>query len=79
MWGIEFHPETEVKEEKRGPTHYSKYAIEPADFIAKNKLDYFQGNVIKYIVRFRDKDGKKDLLKIKHYVDMLIENEYADK
>lgn len=64
---------------KVGPPHYSKYAIEPAEFIAKNKLDYFQGNVIKYILRFRDKDGKEDLIKIKHYVDMLIENEYADK
>ena len=58
-----------------GGTHYAKYAIQPTDYIIKNKLNFCEGNVIKYVTRWRDKGGKDDLLKAKHYIDMLIETE----
>lgn len=61
-----------------GGSHYKKCKIEPAEYIHANGLDFFQGNVVKYITRFRDKDGKKDLEKIKHYCDMLIQLEYPE-
>lgn len=58
-----------------GGDHYVKYAISPLEFISKNNLDYVQGNVIKYVVRYKDKGGLEDLLKARHYIDLLIEIE----
>lgn len=55
--------------------HYKGLAIQPIEFIVKNNLDYIQGNVIKYIVRYKNKNGIEDLKKIKHYIDLLIEIE----
>ena len=43
------------------------------DYIAANALGYFEGNVIKYVSRWRDKDGVDDLRKARHYLDKLIE------
>lgn len=58
-----------------GETHYSKYAIEPIQFIEANKLPYHEANVIKYVSRWRDKNGVEDLKKAKWYIDRLIELE----
>lgn len=55
-----------------GPKHYTRFTIEPIDFIASNKLDYFQGNVIKYICRYDAKDGIADLRKAQHYLELYI-------
>ena len=59
--------------------HYKNFKIQPIEFISMNNLDFFQGNVIKYICRFREKDGIGDLNKIKHYIDMLIDLEYSSE
>ena len=61
--------------EQVGGDHYSKLAIQPVEYINKNNLTYLQGNVIKYITRYKDKNGLQDLQKAKHYVEMLIELE----
>ena len=58
-----------------GGNHYSKLAIQPVEYINKNKLSYLQGNVIKYVTRYNDKNGVDDLQKAKHYIDLLIELE----
>lgn len=55
------------------PKHYDKYAIQPIDFITKNGLGFLEGNVIKYVVRYKDKNGLEDLLKAKSYLDRLIQ------
>ncbi|MCE7073709.1 DUF3310 domain-containing protein [Dyadobacter sp. CY327] len=52
--------------------HYRK-SIQVWDFIAANELDYFQGNVVKYSCRFKDKNGIADLKKARHYLDKMIE------
>tara|TARA_R100000353_G_scaffold173366_1_gene139610 strand:- start:331 stop:576 length:246 start_codon:yes stop_codon:yes gene_type:complete len=57
------------------PPHYLKYEIEPITFIMRNKLDFPTGNVIKYVMRWRDKNGVQDLQKAKRYIDMMIELE----
>lgn len=54
------------------PRHYDKYAIQPYDFITKNKLGFAEGNVIKYVCRWRDKNGVEDLKKARAYIDKLI-------
>ena len=58
-----------------GGDHYSKLAIQPVEYINANKLTYLQGNVIKYVTRYKDKNGLQDLEKARHYIDMLIELE----
>ena len=58
-----------------GGNHYSKLAIQPVEYINKNKLSYLQGNVIKYVTRYNYKNGVEDLQKAKHYIDLLIELE----
>ena len=57
------------------PNYYAKLAIEPVDFISENNIQWHEGNIIKYVVRWRDKNGIEDLLKAKVYLDMLIEKE----
>lgn len=68
---------------QEGGTHYKNFKIEPAEFIIKNRLDWATGNVIKYGVRHTatgkidPKKGITDLLKAKHYIDMLLEAHYG--
>jgi hypothetical protein len=59
------------------PKHY-KLPIEPKDFIIKNQLGFCEGNVIKYICRYKEKNGVEDLKKAKQYIDFLID-EYETK
>ena len=54
-------------------THYKKYVIQPVEFITKNNIPYIEGNIIKYICRWKDKGGIDDLKKARHYLDKLIE------
>lgn len=58
-----------------GGGHYKSMAIQPVEYITKNNLPYCEANVIKYISRWREKGGKKDLEKAKHYIDLLIQLE----
>ena len=62
-----------------GGNHYSKLAIQPVEYINKNNLSYLQGNVIKYVTRYKDKNGLQDLQKARHYIEMLIELEGGKK
>lgn len=55
-----------------GGNHYTKLAIQPMQYSMANNLDACQHSIVKYITRFRDKDGIADLQKIKHIADMLI-------
>ena len=57
------------------PPHYTQHEIEPIDFIVKNKLDFCQGNVVKYVCRYNLKGGLDDLLKAKQYIDFIIEKD----
>lgn len=57
--------------------HYKLLAIQPMEYSMKNKLDACQHTAIKYITRFRDKGGKKDLEKAIHCIQMLMEFEYG--
>lgn len=55
--------------------HYKTLPIQPVEFIHANKIGYFEGNVIKYVTRWKSKNGIADLEKAKHYIDLLIELE----
>lgn len=60
-----------------GGSHYKDMAIQPVQFIHANGLDYLTGNVIKYVCRHKAKNGVQDLLKARHYLDLLLELEYG--
>ena len=60
-------------------SHYKDLPIQPVEYIHANALGYFEGNVIKYISRWRKKNGLADLEKAKHYIDLLIELETRKK
>ncbi len=55
--------------------HYKTKAIQPVEYIHANNLGFCEGNVVKYITRWRDKNGIKDLEKARHYLDILIQLE----
>lgn len=58
-----------------GGSHYTTKAIQPIEFITANNIGFCEGNAIKYICRYKDKNGVEDLLKAIHYLEMLVEQE----
>jgi hypothetical protein len=56
-----------------GGNHYKGKAIQPWDYIVANNLGYLEGNVVKYISRWKEKGGIDDLHKVVHYAEKLIE------
>ena len=67
--------EVKATDTQIGGNHYTKLAIQPMRYSMENGLDALQHTVIKYVTRFRDKNGIEDLEKAKHCIDMLIEFE----
>lgn len=67
------------KTDALSPHHYSRWKIQPWDFIAQNKLDFLTGNVIKYVMRHDEKNGLEDLQKARVYLDKLIEEAEKDE
>ena len=57
-----------------GGDHYLKN-IQPWDFITANDLGFLEGNIVKYISRYKSKGGLVDLYKARHYLEKLIEVE----
>jgi hypothetical protein len=58
-----------------GGDHYLKLKIQPMEYSMGNNLDPCQHTIIKYVTRFRDKNGIEDLKKARHTLDMLIQFE----
>jgi hypothetical protein len=58
-----------------GGDHYKKLAIQPIEYIHKNQIGFVEGSVIKYVSRWKNKNGVEDLKKARHLLDMLIEME----
>lgn len=59
--------------------HYKKLKIQPIEFIHANGIPFAEGSVIKYVTRWRDKGGIKDLEKARHFLDLLIDLERKAK
>lgn len=56
-------------------THYKQMPIQPVEFIHANSIPYCEANAIKYLCRWRNKNGIDDLRKAVHYIELLIEME----
>lgn len=57
-------------------SHYKSFAIQPAEFINENNLQFAEGNAIKYICRHPHKGKRKDIEKAIHYLEMILERDY---
>lgn len=58
-----------------GGSHYRDKGIQPIIYIHANELGFCEGNVVKYVTRWREKNGVADLKKAIHYLELLIELE----
>ena len=61
-----------------GGDHYKRMAIQPSHYIVKNKLGWYEGNIIKYITRHSIKGKRQDIEKVIHYAELLLEDKYPD-
>ena len=66
-------PPTKANNKQYGGTHYKEMSIQPWDYIISNNLGFLEGNAIKYISRWKEKNGIEDLRKAIHYIEKLIE------
>lgn len=56
-----------------GGNHYKDMKIQPIEFILANELGFCEGNVVKYICRYKQKGGIEDIKKVIHYAEILLE------
>lgn len=59
--------------ETTNPNHYNQYSIQPIEYIIANNLTYIEGNIIKYVSRYKLKNGIDDLKKAQVYLQWLID------
>lgn len=62
-----------------GGNHYKDMVIQPIEFTMKNKLGFLEGNIIKYVARHLAKNGRQDLEKAKHYIELALDHYYPEK
>lgn len=62
-------------DKQEGGGHYKDMAIQPVEYIHGNNIPFIEGCVIKYVSRWRNKNGIEDLKKAKHFLELLIELE----
>ena len=64
-------------EKQVGGKHYKSFRIQPAQFINENRLEFAEGNAIKYICRHKFKGKEEDVRKAIHYLEMILERDYS--
>jgi hypothetical protein len=57
--------------------HYTASTIQPIDYIVANDMDFLEGNVVKYVTRWKHKNGIQDLEKMVDYAKRLLQREQA--
>lgn len=72
------HAKTSPLNQQVGGSHYKDMNIQPVEFITANNIGFLEGSVIKYVCRHKSKNGKQDLEKAKHFIDLIIELGYND-
>lgn len=66
---------TSALNRQEGGNHYKDLKIQPIEYIHANSIPFAEGSIIKYVTRWRAKNGVKDLEKARHFIDLLIELE----
>lgn len=65
-----------ARTEQVGGSHYTGLVIQPAEYCQRNRLPYCESNVIRYVSRHREKNGRQDIEKAIHCLELLLEIEY---
>lgn len=76
--GIESKPYNPLIAQEGGG-HYKNRGIQPLEYIMKNNLSFCEGNVVKYISRYKSKNGIEDLAKVIHYALLASYEEYGEE
>lgn len=58
--------------------HYKNMAVQPIEYIHSNKINFLDGNVIKYISRHASKNGADDVRKAIHYCELILKLDYNE-
>ena len=66
---------TNALNKQEGGNHYKTLAIQPIEYIVANDLSWCEGNIIKYITRWKQKNGIEDIKKVIHYAELLLQFE----
>ena len=66
-------------DKQEGGQHYKDKAIQPIVYIHANNMNFCAGNVVKYITRYKEKNGAEDIRKVIHYCELLLELEYPNE
>lgn len=64
---------------QEGGNHYKELKIQPVEYIHANSLGFIEGSVVKYVTRWKNKNGIEDLKKARHFIDLLIELTIKEK
>ncbi len=64
---------SEANDIQYGGNHYKTKGIQPWDYVIANNMGYLEGTIVKYLTRYKDKNGVEDLMKARHFLDKLIE------
>jgi hypothetical protein len=64
---------SQANDRQEGGSHYKTKAIQPWDYIVANDLGFLEGSIIKYVTRYKEKNGVNDLKKAAHFLEKLIE------
>jgi len=64
---------SQANDRQEGGSHYKTKAIQPWDYIVANELGFLEGSIIKYVTRYKEKNGVHDLKKAAHFLEKLIE------
>jgi hypothetical protein len=67
---------TKATDNQVGGDHYKDCVIQPVEYIIKNKLDFLEGNVVKYITRHKTKGQEEDIRKVIHYCELILQHKY---
>ena len=68
-------PKAPALARQEGGGHYKGMTIQPFEYIHANGLGFAEGCVVKYVSRWKVKNGVEDLKKARHFLDLLIEAE----
>ena len=77
MRAQEFYMTEKASERQVGGNHYQQYKIQPIEFFWANQIPMAEASIIKYVLRYKHKNGKEDLQKAIHILEYLIEKEYS--
>lgn len=64
---------------QHGGSHYKDKGIQPIEYITANKLDFCEGNIVKYASRHKEKNGAEDIRKVIHYAQFILKFEYGEE